>query len=168
MPINGNATLLISLGCSKRPYMEHVRGHAQFRDLAPQLPAVIWQKGFNDPFLKISIFLLESCYYIWLELTLCEVVWPYHDPKPLFEHPCWAKTIEFSDKRALKILRIFNGLISRKLFEHESWNRFYEFLQLKIPYRQWFREAWSLPRILNSEMSFKPFWENGQNLTNGL
>ena len=47
--------------------------------------AVIWQKGFNDIFEDFDIF--AGKLLLWLELTLYEVVWPYHVSKPLFEHP---------------------------------------------------------------------------------
>ena len=49
------------------------------------ISAVIWQKGFNDIFEDFDIF--AGKLLLWLELTLYEVVWPYHVSKPLFEHP---------------------------------------------------------------------------------
>ena len=49
------------------------------------MSAVIWQKGFNDIFEDFDIF--AGKLLLWLELTLYEVVWPYHVSKPLFEHP---------------------------------------------------------------------------------
>ena len=53
--------------------------------IGQEISAVIWQKGFNDIFENFDIF--AGKLLLWLELTLYEVVWPYHVSKPLFEHP---------------------------------------------------------------------------------